>query len=542
MSSVARIVSLAVLTTLIVFLGITFFHVIAPFLLPLFLAGVLAVLCQPLFYYFIRRTNNRIRVAAGLTTAAVMAVILVPLLVGTILAAAQLVTFTHETLGSDEWQKRFGTLRTKLQIDELAQLLEPIISGKQPSDEQSPEDADASADAAADETPREEETTEQATAPSGTDGAHDVPSDVADVPAADVRAEEDNETALAEQSDATDPKVPPVDDDPTASSQATVNAIAEQLEGDLRMSLQSLAHRTVGAAAGAAGTASGLALDFLGSMLSLLVSGLMFVIALYYFLADGPSLLATAEGLIPLHAEYQRQLLKQFDDVLRAVVMATFAAAISQGLLTAIAIYAATFGTLAIGFGYFFILFIVATTASLIPLAGTWLVWGPFAIWLFYSGYWIQGSLLTLFGAAVIGTMDNVVRTYVLQNDAKLHPLLAFVSVLGGLQVMGLWGIFVGPIVASCLHALIQIFNIELKELSRQRSDLPQDRAGEKEAVAGPAERPASGSTPGKKKTTPSDEAGSAVKKSKKKRSTRSKKSRGTGNVRKQRSDSKKEK
>ena len=65
-----------------------------------------------------------------------------------------------------------------------------------------------------------------------------------------------------------------------------------------------------------------------------------------------------------------------------------------------------------------------------------------------------------------MGTMDNIIRTYVLQSDAKLHPLLAFVSVLGGLQV---WGVFIGPIVASCLHALIQIFNTELKAFSQEK-------------------------------------------------------------------------
>ena len=60
----ARLISLSVLLTLIVVLGITFFRVIAPFLLPLFLAGVVAVLSQPLFLYFVRRTNGRIPILA----------------------------------------------------------------------------------------------------------------------------------------------------------------------------------------------------------------------------------------------------------------------------------------------------------------------------------------------------------------------------------------------------------------------------------------------------------------------------------------------
>jgi hypothetical protein len=74
-----------------------------------------------------------------------------------------------------------------------------------------------------------------------------------------------------------------------------------------------------------------------------------------------------------------------------------------------------------------------------------------------------------LYGLVFVSTLDNVIRTYVLQSNARLHPLLAFVSVLGGLQVMGLWGVFIGPMVASCLHALVQIFNGELQAFSIQR-------------------------------------------------------------------------
>ena len=62
------------------------------------------------------------------------------------------------------------------------------------------------------------------------------------------------------------------------------------------------------------------------------------------------------------------------------------------------------------------------------------------------------GGLLNQLGGG--GLLDNVIRTYVLQSNVKLHPLLAFVSILGGLQVMGLWGLFIGPIVAALLIAV----------------------------------------------------------------------------------------
>jgi hypothetical protein len=116
---------------------------------------------------------------------------------------------------------------------------------------------------------------------------------------------------------------------------------------------------------------------------------------------------------------------------------------------------------------------------------GTWVIWGPAAIWLAINGSYGPAVFLLVFGAGVIGMMDNVIRTWVLQSDAQLHPLLAFVSVLGGLQIMGLWGVFVGPVVASCLHALVKIFNLEVQELSKEKFSLPDAAIGaEGSAVA----------------------------------------------------------
>ena len=52
-------------------------------ILPLFLAGVFTILSQPLFRYFIDRTNKRVRLAAGLTTGTIMASIMIPITLAT---------------------------------------------------------------------------------------------------------------------------------------------------------------------------------------------------------------------------------------------------------------------------------------------------------------------------------------------------------------------------------------------------------------------------------------------------------------------------
>ena len=141
--------------------------------------------------------------------------------------------------------------------------------------------------------------------------------------------------------------------------------------------------------------------------------------------------------------------------------MATFLAAMGQGLATAI-------GIKLVGMGPFFLLLIAATLSALVPMAGTWLVWFPCACVLAWQGHWGSAIFLAVYGIGFVGMLDNVIRTYVLKNETKLHPLLAVVSVFGGLQVMGLWGVFMGPVVACCLHSLLEIFNQEVRALSQE--------------------------------------------------------------------------
>jgi predicted PurR-regulated permease PerM len=56
----------------------------------------------------------------------------------------------------------------------------------------------------------------------------------------------------------------------------------------------------------------------------------------------------------------------------------------------------------------------------------------------------------------------------VLQGRSNLHPLLALLSVLGGVDVLGPIGIFVGPMVVAFLQTLLNMVSAELKSLSQK--------------------------------------------------------------------------
>lgn len=417
----ARFVSLGIIAVLIICLGITFYQVLAPFLMPLFLAAMTALFSQPLLHRLEKRFKGRRKLAALATTVCVLTIVMLPLLLGVMMGVHQFLKLA--TLGMDKWSD-----------------VKAEVQGT---------DSD----------------------PPITDTLRELGDSVFETVNHSILGEEptplDYEFLHLNKEEASDPE--------TLKSErlAWFQKQLEASRGQMMSAMMELARKTVGVIGSTLGLvlggATGQALGLLGMLAAAAVALAVFSMALFYFLAEGPELVAAAQTLIPVERVHQTELMKQFENSVRAVVLSTFLAAFAQGLATALLMKI-------LGFNHFFILLIVATFSAMIPMAGTWLVWLPGAILLWVEQSYVSAVFLALFGTIVIGMMDNVIRTWVLQSDTKLHPLLAFVSVLGGLQVMGLWGVFIGPIVACCLHSLMEIFNQELQADSKAR-ELPDSSA-----------------------------------------------------------------
>jgi len=76
----ARIISFIVLVAILLVMGALFFQVMAGFFVPLFLAVLLVVMFRPVHRWFVSRCRGRERLAAGLTTLAILAIVMAPLL------------------------------------------------------------------------------------------------------------------------------------------------------------------------------------------------------------------------------------------------------------------------------------------------------------------------------------------------------------------------------------------------------------------------------------------------------------------------------
>jgi predicted PurR-regulated permease PerM len=85
---------------------------------------------------------------------------------------------------------------------------------------------------------------------------------------------------------------------------------------------------------------------------------------------------------------------------------------------------------------------------------GVFLVLLPAVAWLYWSGDSGWGTFLLVW-TVVVGSLDNVLRPYLIKKGADLPLLLIFAGVIGGMITIGLVGIFVGPVVLAVAYTLL---------------------------------------------------------------------------------------
>lgn len=179
------------------------------------------------------------------------------------------------------------------------------------------------------------------------------------------------------------------------------------------------------------------------------------LVVLFFLFRDGPDWVRRAAKLMPLSPSQVNRLLTNISDTIVANVYGIVTVGVAQGILTGIAMRIVSIpSSLLLG--------VAAAFASIIPVVGCALVWGPAAMYLLATGSTGKGIFLLIWGVGVISTADNLIRPWVVSGKVELHPLVLLFFILGGVEAFGFLGIFIGPVVASVLSALFKMLREEL--------------------------------------------------------------------------------
>lgn len=193
------------------------------------------------------------------------------------------------------------------------------------------------------------------------------------------------------------------------------------------------------------------AMDFGQSTLQFLVSLAIMLYLLFFLFRDGQQLAQTLRDAIPLERRRTEHIAKKFTSVVKATVRGNIVIAIVQGGLGGLTLWL-------LGLEAPLLWGVVMAVLSLLPAVGAFLVWGPFALYLLFSGDVTKGIILILVGALVISTIDNVLRPILVGRETRLPDYVVLISTLGGLSLFGANGFVLGPLVAALFIAVWSLF------------------------------------------------------------------------------------
>ncbi|HEY8376228.1 MAG TPA: AI-2E family transporter, partial [Nannocystis sp.] len=188
-----------------------------------------------------------------------------------------------------------------------------------------------------------------------------------------------------------------------------------------------------------------------GGILGVVVQIFFIFFTMFYLFRDGEKLHVALAAALPIRSRISNQIFERVREVIDASIYGVFVIALIQGTLGGLAFWV-------LGLPSAVVWGIVMTFMALIPFAGAFIVWIPAAIYLAATGSYGAALGLTLWGSLVIGLVDNFLRPKLVGEKAKLHELFIFFAVLGGLQVFGVIGLFLGPVILAITIALFDAF------------------------------------------------------------------------------------
>lgn len=513
-----RIISFWLLVAIIVAVALAFYRVMSGFLLPLFLAAMLVVIFKPMHEWIAARIRAPL-VSAAIATVLVVVVVFVPMVWSLIMAANEAISVARQ-FDANRVTRQIQRLQVLLDLDlplveeilDLDPLFDDLIqpstvdeesmaplalAGPPPTDTAPLEFPDPTNSAA---TPNEKPEALMPAAPPHVPfpierlatlatirrRTEEISRQLPEVTSSARREVGELRTQVGELRDAlrhTEAALDGGNDDEFRETARTARTEFDRLKsmlpgGVVRVGLKRVVNpnpeqirefkerivREVQEILVPAANAT------VGFTVKLIFGTIIMIVSVFFFFADGPRMTTTVMRLIPLDVRHQQELLDEFSRISRAVVVATLVSAVVQGVLAGIGFYFASSGSIAL-------LVLLTIVFAMIPFVGALSVWVPVCVWMgFVEGRVWTAVLLAIYCAIVVSQSDNVVKPLILKGQSNIHPLLALLSILGGVQALGPVGILVGPMVVVFLQTLLNILHREMTSLERHnmpRESLP---------------------------------------------------------------------
>jgi predicted PurR-regulated permease PerM len=169
----------------------------------------------------------------------------------------------------------------------------------------------------------------------------------------------------------------------------------------------------------------------------------LMLVALFFLLQDGKKLVQWIATVAPLPAQQILDIGSDFRNVSAAILLSSLGTAGVQTVPQPVFF----------SFVTFVVAFIPAVGAASVVLCAAGL--------LFFTGHSAPALYLALWGIAVVSTIDNLVKPWLLKGRMEIHGGLIFFALLGGIATFGPVGLVAGPLILSFFLAVVRLVRQE---------------------------------------------------------------------------------
>jgi predicted PurR-regulated permease PerM len=190
--------------------------------------------------------------------------------------------------------------------------------------------------------------------------------------------------------------------------------------------------------------------DVATSVTGAVMSFIFIIFAMFLLFRDGDRIVAKIPDLLPFERARSEALLLRIRDVIHGGVYGVVVIALIQGALCGGMFWALGIPSAAL-WG------MVTVLTSVLPLVGAAAVWVPGTLYLAVTGEWTRAIVLLVWGTVVISGVDNFLRPRLVGGRVGLNELVMFFALLGGLQVFGVLGIVLGPVLFAIAASIVDV-------------------------------------------------------------------------------------
>lgn len=158
-------------------------------------------------------------------------------------------------------------------------------------------------------------------------------------------------------------------------------------------------------------------------------------------------------NISPLADTYDEQIIDKIERAVNSVVRGSLFTSLIKGIL-------ATLGFYIFGVDHALLWGMLTAIVSLLPGIGAGLTIIPAMLYLLVIDKIGAAIGLGVWGAVVVGLVDNILMPIVVGRGFTVHPLFVMLSVIGGMMFFGPVGLFLGPLVIALFSALIEIYKL----------------------------------------------------------------------------------